>query len=88
MLQKIKKGGQLSIPKKMLARLQLKEGDCVEVKYSDSQIVISRAANEDLPAEDLDRLAARLADAEMENGLVFSDSDSARQHLRKLMQKP
>jgi AbrB family looped-hinge helix DNA binding protein len=85
MLRKITRTGQLCIPKKVLASLHIYEGDYVNIESMESAIVIRRAGATDFSAEDYDKLAARLAEAEAEEGRLLPDSQSARKHLEEMM---
>lgn len=85
MLRKINRTGQLSIPKKVLASLQLHEGDYVDIEYADASILIKRANDAELSPEEYDKLADKLANVEAEVGLTFLDSNAARSHLKKMM---
>ena len=41
MLKRIKRSGQLSIPKKLLAQLHLREGDYVNIEFDDASMAIA-----------------------------------------------
>ena len=86
MLRKITRSGQVSIPKKVLYQFHLKEGDYVDIESSESAILIKPVTVNELSSRDYEKLAAKLAKMEKENGLRFPDSDSARKHLKKMMQ--
>ena len=85
MLRKITRSGQISIPKKILNYFDLKEGDYVDVESSESSILIKPVTVNDFSSQDYEKLAAKLTEVEKEKGLTFPDSDSAREHLKKMM---
>jgi AbrB family looped-hinge helix DNA binding protein len=85
MLRKITRSGQISIPKKILNYFDLKEGDYVDVESSESSILIKPVTVNDFSSQDYEKLAAKLTEVEKEKGLTFPDSDSARDHLKKMM---
>jgi AbrB family looped-hinge helix DNA binding protein len=85
MLKRIMRSGQLSIPKKLLAQLHLREGDYVNIEFADASILIKPANGVDLSPEEYERLAAKLGEVEKERGMAFPDADGARNHLRQMM---
>lgn len=85
MLRKITRAGQVSIPKKALARFALKEGDYVDIDCTPTAIVLKPVTLSEFSGRDRDLFAAKLAKLEKEKGAVLTDSSSARKHLKKLM---
>ena len=85
MLRKITRSGQVSIPKKILNHFDLKEGDYVDIDTGESSILIKPVTVNDFSSRDYEKLAAKLAEVEKEKGITFPDSDSAREHLKKMM---
>ncbi len=85
MLRKITRSGQASIPKKILNSFDIKEGDYVDVESNESSILIKPVIVNDFSSQDYEKLAAKLAEVEKKKGLTFPDSDSAREHLKKMM---
>ena len=85
MLRKITKNGQLSIPKNFLNHFHLQAGDYVDIECGESAIVIKPVTIEEFSREDYEKLAAKLAQIEEEKGRTFPDSESAREHLKKML---
>ena len=84
-LRKITRNGQLSIPKTFLSHFHLQAGDYVDIECGESAILIKPVTIEEFSPEDYEKLAAKLAQVEDEKGLTFPDSESAREHLKKMM---
>ena len=85
MLRKITRSGQVSIPKKILNHFDLKEGDYVDIESSETSILIKAVTLNNFSPQDYEKLAAKLDEVDKEKGLTFSDSNSAREHLKKMM---
>jgi len=84
-LRKITRNGQLSIPKTFLNHFRLQAGDYVDIECGESAILIKPVTIEEFSPEDYEKLAAKLAQVEDEKGRTFPDSESAREHLKKMM---
>ena len=85
MLRKITRNGQVSIPKKVLNHFHLEEGDYVDVETNESSILIKPVTVDEFSSRDYEKLAAKLAEVEKEKGSRFSNTASARKHLKKMM---
>jgi AbrB family looped-hinge helix DNA binding protein len=85
MLRKITRNGQISIPKEILNHFELQEGDYVQIGHDDSAIFVKPVSISELSSSDYEKLAAKLAEVEKEDGLSFPDSEAAREHLKRMM---
>jgi len=85
MLRRITRNKQLTIPKEIMDRLHLYEGDYVNIEYDDSGIHLQPVTINEFSNDDYKKLAAKLDQLKEEPGTHYDGSDSARNHLKDLM---
>jgi AbrB family looped-hinge helix DNA binding protein len=86
MLRRITRNKQLTIPKEIMDRLHLHEGDYVSIECDDSSIHLRPVIIDEFSNDDYKKLAAKLDRLKKEPGTYYDDSDSARTHLKRLME--
>jgi AbrB family looped-hinge helix DNA binding protein len=85
MLRRITRNKQLTIPKEIMDRLHLHEGDYVSIECDDSSIHLRPVIIDEFSNDDYKKLASKLDQLKKEPGTHHKDSDSARKHLKRLM---
>ncbi len=85
MLRRITRNKQVTIPKEFMEQLRLKEGDYVDIDCEGSAIRLRAVVIQDFNHADYEKLAAKLDTLKNEAGEHFKDSDSARKHLKSMM---
>ena len=85
MLRRITRNKQLTIPKEIMDRLHLHEGDYVSIDCDDSSIHLRPVIIDEFSNDDYRKLAAKLDQLKKEPGTSYDGSDSARTHLKRLM---
>ena len=85
MLRRITRNRQLTIPKEIMDRLHLHEGDYVSIDCDDASIHLRPVIINEFSNDDYKKLAAKLDQLKKEHGTSYKDSDSARKHLKRLM---
>jgi len=86
MLRRITRNKQLTIPKEIMDRLHLSEGDYVSIEYDDAGIHLRPVVINEFSNDDYEKLAAKLDQIKKEEpGMTYNSSDSARNHLKSLM---
>ena len=85
MLRRITRNKQLTIPKEIMDRLHLHEGDYVSIDCDDGSIHLRPVIINEFSNDDYKKLAAKLDQLKKEHGTSYKDSDSARKHLKRLM---
>ena len=85
MLRRITRNKQLTIPKEIMDRLHLHEGDYVSVDCDDSSIHLRPVIIDEFSNDDYKKLANKLDQLKKEPGTHYNGSDSARTHLKRLM---
>jgi len=85
MLRRITRNKQLTIPKEIMDRLHLQEGDYVRIEYDDCSIHLRPVIIDEFSNDAYKKLAAKLDQVKKESGTHYDDSDSARNHLKGLM---
>ncbi len=86
MLRRITRNKQLTIPKEIMDRLHLQEGDYVRIDCDDSSIHLQPVIIDELSNDDYKKLAAKLDQLKKGPGTRYDSSDSARKHLKNLME--
>jgi len=86
MLRRITRNKQLTIPKEIMDRLHLYEGDYVSIECDDSGIHLRPVIINEFSNDDYKKLAAKLDQIKKEeSSTTCNGSDSARSHLKNLM---
>jgi AbrB family looped-hinge helix DNA binding protein len=85
MLRRITRNKQLTIPKEIMDRLHIHEGDYVRIECDDSSIHLRPVIIDEFSNDDYKKLAAKLEQIKKEPGTSYDGSDSARNHLKGLM---
>ena len=85
MLRRITRNKQLTIPKEIMDRLHLHEGDYVSIECDDSSIHLRPVVIDEMSNDDYKKLAAKLDRLKKEPGTSYDGSDRARKHLKGLM---
>lgn len=86
MLRRITRNKQVTIPKEFMGRLNLAEGDYVSIECDDDSIRLRAVDIQEFSRNDYEKLALRLNQLKEEQGTRHKDSESARKHLKKLME--
>ena len=86
MLRRITRNKQLTIPKDLMERLHLKEGDYVNIDGDDSCIRLRPVTIDEFNNSDYKKLAAKLDQLKKEQGAGCDNSQDARNHLKRLME--
>jgi len=85
MLRRITRNKQVTIPKEFMEQLRLREGDYVDLDCEGNAIRLRAVVIQDFNHADYEKLAAKLDTLKKEQGMHFKDSNSARKHLKSLM---
>ena len=85
MLRRIARNKQVTIPKEVMDRLHLSEGDYVSIELDDDSIRLRPVVIEDFSRDDYKKLAAKLDQLKKESGTSYGHSKDARNHLKRLM---
>ena len=85
MLRRITRNKQLTIPKEFMERLHLQGGDYVNIDCDGSCIHLRPVIIEEFTDVDYKKLAGKLDQLKKEQGTRYEDSESARNHLKRLM---
>ncbi|MCG6881305.1 MAG: AbrB/MazE/SpoVT family DNA-binding domain-containing protein [Deltaproteobacteria bacterium] len=87
MLRRITRNKQVTIPKDFMAQLRLQEGDYVDMDCDGNAIRLRAVVIQDFNDDDYKKLASKLDGLKTEPGTECNDSDSARKHLKEMMDK-
>ncbi|MBC8461488.1 MAG: AbrB/MazE/SpoVT family DNA-binding domain-containing protein [Deltaproteobacteria bacterium] len=85
MLRKITRNKQVTIPKEFMERLYLNEGDYVTIECENNSIRMRPVVIDEFSHDDYEKLAFKLDQLKNEPGTSYSDSKSARRHLKRMM---
>ena len=85
MLRKITRNKQVTIPKEFMERLYLNEGDYVTLECENDSIRMRPVVIDEFSLDDYEKLAFKLDQLKNEPGASYSDSKSARRHLKRMM---
>ena len=85
MLRRITRNKQLTIPKEIMDRLHLHEGDYVSIHCDDTSIHLRPVTIDEFSNDDYKKLATKLDQLKKEPGTHYDGSESARTHLKRLM---
>jgi AbrB family looped-hinge helix DNA binding protein len=87
MIRKITRNKQVTLPKVFLDRLQLSEGDYVDIDCENDTIRLRQARMETFDENDYAKLAAKLDKLKKESCTSCDTSEDVRCHLKKLMKQ-
>ncbi|MFH1350901.1 MAG: AbrB/MazE/SpoVT family DNA-binding domain-containing protein [Pseudomonadota bacterium] len=85
MLRKITRNKQVTIPKELMERLHLNEGDYVTIECENNSIRMRPLVIDEFSRKDYEKLAFKLDQLKNEPGSSYNDSKSARRHLKRMM---
>jgi len=85
MLRRITRNKQVTIPKELMDRLHVQEGDYVNIDCDDFCIRLRPVIIDEITDGDYKKLAAKLDQLKREHGTRCEDSESARKHVKHLM---
>ena len=85
MLRKITRNKQVTIPKAVMERLHLHEGDYVTIECENNSIRMRPVVIDEFSRDDYEKLASKLDQLNNEPGTSYSNSNSARRHMKRMM---
>lgn len=85
MIRQLLRNGQVTLPKEAVEYFHLKERDLVEVGFDRSGIHLKPLAIEEFSGSEYEKLAKKLDSLKRIKGKVYTSTDEARRHLKRLM---